>query len=157
MHTPIVIQGRLERTETNLMHIKWEVTWTHGKQPNTFSMGQRVKYSLRWRFDWGRIQQAVITKLEWECFMTSWKPFFFSGSLIVSGILLCEEEVKPSIKLFAKNRSLLRKSHLFFFKKFRQFYFKTITLQKDEYVGSQNCNFHLVTWLTKAGYSPKWL
>jgi len=28
--------GRLERTETNLMHFKWEVTWSYGNQPNTF-------------------------------------------------------------------------------------------------------------------------
>ena len=38
----MLIQGKLERTETNLMHFKWEVTWTHGNQPYTFSMGQRV-------------------------------------------------------------------------------------------------------------------
>ena len=32
--------GRLERTYTNLMHFKWEVTWTHGTQLNTFYVGQ---------------------------------------------------------------------------------------------------------------------
>jgi len=43
IRTPMLIQGRLERTETNLMHIKREqVTWTHGNQPNTFWMGPRV-------------------------------------------------------------------------------------------------------------------
>jgi len=26
-------------TWTHLMHFKWEVTWTHGTQPNTFYMG----------------------------------------------------------------------------------------------------------------------
>ena len=26
IRTPILIQGRLERTETNLMHFKWKVT-----------------------------------------------------------------------------------------------------------------------------------
>jgi len=31
----LLIQGRLERTETDLMHFKWKVTWTHGNQPNT--------------------------------------------------------------------------------------------------------------------------
>jgi len=34
---PMLIQGRLERTGTNLMHFKWKVIWTHGKQ--TFKMG----------------------------------------------------------------------------------------------------------------------
>jgi len=28
--------GRLERTYLKLMHFKWEVTWTHGTQPNAF-------------------------------------------------------------------------------------------------------------------------
>jgi len=32
----MLMHGRLERTETNPMHFKWEVTWTHGNQPNTF-------------------------------------------------------------------------------------------------------------------------
>jgi len=36
IRTPMLIQGRLDRTETNLMHCKWEVIWTHGHQPNTF-------------------------------------------------------------------------------------------------------------------------
>ena len=27
--------GRLERTAPNLMHVKWEVTSTHGTQPDT--------------------------------------------------------------------------------------------------------------------------
>jgi len=59
----MLIQGWLERTETNLMHFKWEVTntrkptqyilgqfyshayvdtretWTHGDQPKAFLMG----------------------------------------------------------------------------------------------------------------------
>jgi len=39
IRTPMLIQGRLERTETNRMHFKWEVTWSHGNQPNTFQMG----------------------------------------------------------------------------------------------------------------------
>jgi len=26
IRTPMLIQGRLERTETNLMHFKWDVT-----------------------------------------------------------------------------------------------------------------------------------
>jgi len=30
----LLIQGMLERTETNLMHFKWEVT--NAYQPNTF-------------------------------------------------------------------------------------------------------------------------
>jgi len=30
------IQGRLERTETSLMHSEWKVTWTHGNQPTAF-------------------------------------------------------------------------------------------------------------------------
>jgi len=36
--TPMLLRGRLKRTETNLMHYKWEVTETHGKQflKNTF-------------------------------------------------------------------------------------------------------------------------
>ena len=34
--------GEIERTQTNLMHFKWELNWTHGTQPNTFSMGHRV-------------------------------------------------------------------------------------------------------------------
>jgi len=38
----MLIKGRLERTETNLMHFKCEVTWTLGDQPNTVWMGQRV-------------------------------------------------------------------------------------------------------------------
>jgi len=29
------------------MHLKWEATWAHGKQPNTFSMGQRVNSHFR--------------------------------------------------------------------------------------------------------------
>ena len=36
IRTPMLIQGRLERTETNLMHIKLEVTWTQENQPKTF-------------------------------------------------------------------------------------------------------------------------
>ena len=36
IRTPMLIQGRLERTETNLMQFKWEVTWTYGNQPNAF-------------------------------------------------------------------------------------------------------------------------
>jgi len=35
IRTPVLMQGRLERTETNLIHFKWEVTWTPGNQPNT--------------------------------------------------------------------------------------------------------------------------
>jgi len=42
IRTPLLIQERLERTEINLMHYKWEVTLTHGNQPNTFWMGQLV-------------------------------------------------------------------------------------------------------------------
>jgi len=38
----MLIQGKLERRETNLMHFKWEVTRTNGNQPNTFYMGQCV-------------------------------------------------------------------------------------------------------------------
>jgi len=40
---------RFERTETNLMHFKWEVTWTHGTgtEPNTFLKRQRVVTSLK--------------------------------------------------------------------------------------------------------------
>jgi len=37
--------GRLERTETNLMHFKSEVTWTHGNQPT--SNGAACEWSLR--------------------------------------------------------------------------------------------------------------
>jgi len=53
---PVLKQGRLERTETNLMHFKWEVTWTHGNQLNTFWMGRRVnshfvnKICKRWQY-----------------------------------------------------------------------------------------------------------
>jgi len=36
IRTPTLIQGRLEITETNLMHFKWEATRTHRNQPNTF-------------------------------------------------------------------------------------------------------------------------
>jgi len=36
IRTPMLIQGKLERTETNRMHFKWEATWTHGNQPSTF-------------------------------------------------------------------------------------------------------------------------
>ena len=36
IRTPMLIWGRLELTETNLTHFNWEVTWTHGNQPNTF-------------------------------------------------------------------------------------------------------------------------
>ena len=40
IRTPMLIQVvRLERTETNLMNFKWEVTSTHGNQPNTFTNG----------------------------------------------------------------------------------------------------------------------
>jgi len=42
VRTSMLIQGRLERTETNQMYFKWELPWTHGNQPDTFSMGQRV-------------------------------------------------------------------------------------------------------------------
>ena len=34
----MLIQGRLERMETNLMHFKWEVTWSLGNQSNTFKV-----------------------------------------------------------------------------------------------------------------------
>jgi len=41
--TPTLIQGKLERTETNLMHFMWEVTWTHrNRYSNTFLKGQLV-------------------------------------------------------------------------------------------------------------------
>jgi len=33
IRTPMLIQGRFERRETNLMHFQWEVTWRHGNQP----------------------------------------------------------------------------------------------------------------------------
>ena len=36
IRTPMLTQGRFERTENNLMHFKWEVTWTHANQSNTF-------------------------------------------------------------------------------------------------------------------------
>jgi len=36
IRTPVFIQGRLERTETKLMHLKWEVAWKHENQPNSF-------------------------------------------------------------------------------------------------------------------------
>jgi len=42
IRTPMLIQGKLERKETNLMRFKWEVTLTHGNQHITFKMGQRV-------------------------------------------------------------------------------------------------------------------
>jgi len=32
IRTPVLIQVRLQRTETKLMHLKWDVTWTHGNQ-----------------------------------------------------------------------------------------------------------------------------
>jgi len=32
----MLMQGGLERMETNLMYFKLEVTWAHGNQPNTF-------------------------------------------------------------------------------------------------------------------------
>jgi len=43
IRTPVVIQGRLELTEANLMHFKWEVTRTH-TEPNVihFKWGSRV-------------------------------------------------------------------------------------------------------------------
>ena len=34
IRTPVLIQGRLERTETNLMHFKWEVTNTRNAALN---------------------------------------------------------------------------------------------------------------------------
>jgi len=41
---PLVVAIRPLRkyleTWTHVMHFKWEVTWTHGPQPNTFYMGQ---------------------------------------------------------------------------------------------------------------------
>ena len=40
IRTP-VIQGRLERTQTNLMHFQME-GGLHGNQPHVFLMGQRV-------------------------------------------------------------------------------------------------------------------
>jgi len=49
IRTPMLVQGRLERTETNLIHLKWEVTWTHGSQSNAFEMRQRVySHSRYW-------------------------------------------------------------------------------------------------------------
>jgi len=36
----MLIEGRLERTETNLVHFKLEMTLTHGTQPNIFHMEQ---------------------------------------------------------------------------------------------------------------------
>jgi len=36
IRTPMLIQGRSERTETNPMHFNWEVTLMHGNQSNTF-------------------------------------------------------------------------------------------------------------------------
>jgi len=36
IRTPMLIQGRLARTQNNLMHFGWEVIWTHGNQLNTF-------------------------------------------------------------------------------------------------------------------------
>ena len=38
----MLIQGRHERVENSLMNFKWEVTWTHGNQPNTFEIEQLV-------------------------------------------------------------------------------------------------------------------
>jgi len=42
----MLIEGRFERSETNPMHFKWEVTWTHENQPDTF-YGAAYKQSLR--------------------------------------------------------------------------------------------------------------
>jgi len=36
IRTPLLIQGRLEHTEINLMHFIWEVTWAHGNHPISF-------------------------------------------------------------------------------------------------------------------------
>jgi len=44
----MLIQGRLERTDTNLMHFKWEVTRTHGNLPD--KMRQRVNSQIEYTF-----------------------------------------------------------------------------------------------------------
>jgi len=41
------IQGRLERTETFVMHFKREVAWSHGNQPHVFEVGQRMNSQLK--------------------------------------------------------------------------------------------------------------
>jgi len=45
--THMLIQGRLQRTETNVMHFKWEMIQTHGNQPNTFLKRAACDYLLR--------------------------------------------------------------------------------------------------------------
>jgi len=44
IRTPMLIPGRFERTETNLMHFKWEVT--NSRKLNTFYMWQSVNRHL---------------------------------------------------------------------------------------------------------------
>jgi len=53
----MIIQGRIERTETNLMHFKWVVTSTHVNQPNTFYMGHRKG----WQLMISGVQKALIS------------------------------------------------------------------------------------------------
>jgi len=47
IRTPRLIQGRLEGTETNLMHIRWEVTWTHRNQPNILGSAKGLNSGRR--------------------------------------------------------------------------------------------------------------
>ena len=45
---PMLIQGRLESTVTNIMHFEWEVTRTHGDQPNGAACGWSLRKLKEW-------------------------------------------------------------------------------------------------------------
>jgi len=66
IRTPILINGIIERTEINPMHFKWEMNWTHGNQPNTFEMGQRVNSHFVFIYHFRRVFRHKSIEIERE-------------------------------------------------------------------------------------------
>jgi len=69
-----LIQGGLNAsTVTYLMHFKWELTWTHGTQPNTFYMGQSGQLHFIWD---SRVNRHSDTKNELSIHPTVYQKYF---------------------------------------------------------------------------------
>ena len=77
IRTPMLIQGRLKRTDTNLMNLKWQLTSTHGKY--------NLKHLKDIPAQWARIRQGLdIFRISSKCVCLSngevWEnltvPFF---------------------------------------------------------------------------------
>jgi len=76
----MLIQGRLGRRESNLMHFKREVTWTHG---NTFETGQRVNSHFVEFIRLTRVSNVITVG---RCLFPRQDLIEINGKIFVSGL-----------------------------------------------------------------------